>query len=245
MQRLWIFLALLFLTTCVHPPPSSPIPKERDRSVIRRIDRATVTFTRSYGSWYMPTCAGVWLDQSLILTAMHCLPDVTDKSDDQLIGSEMRYKTYEEVLATPPDSAFPEEGHLATTRVVDRMNDLALLYSPTELQHSYVDVAPQGAIEGDYIHVVGHPHWKPYTYASGAIYAIETKEGVFHQGSIKMYQMSASFWYGSSGGGVFNSRGELLGVVSTMAPADPRFGWCAHTNSIKKLLASHRITLIR
>ena len=65
---------------------------------------------------------------------------------------------------------------------------------------------------GDAIFVVGNPLGLAATYTSGIISAFRSTESGGQQ--VHVLQVQAAINHGNSGGGLYDSSGELLGVVS-------------------------------
>lgn len=102
-------------------------------------------------------------------------------------------------------------GTWATAEVVARHKylDLLLLWMPREFGHGVFTqpLAPQQLIsEGQTIFVIGHPEGLRFTLSTGIISRIEGDT----------LQMSAPVSPGNSGGPVFDEKGNLLGIVTSM-----------------------------
>lgn len=101
-------------------------------------------------------------------------------------------------------------GTWGTAEVVARHKslDLALLWVPREKgSGTFVQpVAKAGPSEGENVFVIGHPEGLRFTLSTGIISRL-------HDNTI---QMSAPVSPGNSGGPVFDDRGNLLGIVTSM-----------------------------
>lgn len=235
------FLALLF-SACQQAPPKKP---SSDVDLIRHIRRSTATFVRPEDNHFSAYGAGVWLDDRHILTAYHCIgvPDQKDgvgPVDDLTIGTIMRYKTYSEVMSSPDVGRFVYDGHESKVVAFDKNADLALVQASRYVDHDFADVAPDSSVDGEIVHIVGHPRGDTYTYVNGLVSAIRLKPNTFGPPSVLMYQVSAPTWHGNSGGGVFNGNGELIGIMVMMETVDMDVGWAIHDLRIRQFLSDRR-----
>jgi membrane-associated protease RseP (regulator of RpoE activity) len=67
---------------------------------------------------------------------------------------------------------------------------------------------------GERIYAVGNPSRLDYTMTDGLVSALDRAVQVESQVSIDMFQISAAVNRGNSGGPVYNTRGEVVGIVS-------------------------------
>lgn len=103
------------------------------------------------------------------------------------------------------------------TKVHDDGKDHVMVYVDRDLP----TVAKRGrplAI-GDDVYIWGHPHGLGLLFRKG-YYAGDIK----HPGTgVNYYTYDVESIFGDSGSGIFNSKGELVGMVSQLLSLDPRF----------------------
>ena len=88
--------------------------------------------------------------------------------------------------------------------------------------HDYAKLASYAPAIGEKIHIVGHVKGLYWSYIEGVVsgYRLEVPAAkVEAHMSGPFMQLSAPVYFGNSGGGVFNSDGDLVGVVSFMLGA--------------------------
>jgi serine protease Do len=87
--------------------------------------------------------------------------------------------------------------------------DLALLWVPRQSGHAaFAEVVanPASVYEGESVFVIGHPEGLRFTLSTGIISRMESRT----------IQISAPVSPGNSGGPVFDDRGELVAIVTSM-----------------------------
>lgn len=93
----------------------------------------------------------------------------------------------------------------------DKRNDRCVLYSKTALP-SFVGIRPYKTINvGEKVYTIGAPQGLSLTIAEGLL---SSKREV---GKRRLLQTSAPISQGSSGGGLFDSNGNLLGITTLMS----------------------------
>lgn len=196
-------------------------------------------------------CTGVWVSQTEILTANHCVEagarmaltfgmTVEEKEFFQdkpvnPVGFVIKFNTdAESVLGEEP-----KETHRGTVTRVDRDNDLGLIKvsSDNVPVHQVAELATQMPGIGERILCVGHPRGLYWTYVEGVVssYRGNMPDG---DGDVKhgpFLQVSAPIYFGNSGGGVFDTEGKLLGIASFIARA-PNVAFYVHRDTINKFL---------
>jgi serine protease Do len=103
-----------------------------------------------------------------------------------------------------------EQALPATLHQWDPQRDLCLLAVPT-LQAPAVPLSSLAATAiGQPAYAIGHPRNLDLTMSSGLVSSLRRNDA----GQIFLIQTSAAISGGSSGGGLFNERGELLGLTT-------------------------------
>ena len=125
-------------------------------------------------------------------------------------------------------------------------HDLALVQVIGDIpgEHGIAPLAKE-IVVGEPCHVVGGPDDFYWTHSDGIVAAWrETFPGLVDDSSTLMgpfIQISAAVYYGNSGGGVFNDKGELIGIVSFMAGRMPHSGFLIPASELKALMAGMRV----
>ena len=104
----------------------------------------------------------------------------------------------------------------------DPTRDLCVLMTETPLQLPAVQIAPtEGLRVGQRVFAIGSPHGLELTLSEGLISALRPKA----PGQLPIVQTSAPVSSGSSGGGLFDIEGRLIGVTDSVAPGGATLGF--------------------
>lgn len=114
------------------------------------------------------------------------------------------------VAMTRDGKVFPIKEVLAS----DMKNDLALIRLEGE-GFTPVPIAREAKV-GDRVHAVTNPSGRFYTYSSGEIsrFFIKPKRQGDKRGGAKRVTVTSNYGGGSSGGPIFNDKGQVVAVVS-------------------------------
>lgn len=156
---------------------------------------------------YSAFCAGVWIDPQHILTAYHCMQDsytYQKNVGDVTAGFKIKYR-----VPKWEGKYITNNSKIDTGIVVklDAAQDLALVQASSNSK--FVTIGKVNLT--DQVHVVGHIHHLNWTYANGVVSAFRADMSG-HPGS--WMQLASYIDAGMSGGGVFNSKGQLVGIIS-------------------------------
>ena len=104
----------------------------------------------------------------------------------------------------------------------DPSRDLCVLMTETPLQLPAVPIAPVEDLRvGQRVFAIGSPQGLELTLSEGLISALRPKA----QGQLPIIQTSAPVSPGSSGGGLFDAEGRLIGVTDNVAPGGTNLGF--------------------
>lgn len=144
-------------------------------------------------------CSGTYIADNLVLTAAHCFANPVKQIWIRERGLNMSFDAY--------------------IKKLDMKRDLALLFIPQMAAHPSVKLAKTVSI-GEQVINVGSPYMFEFLVSEGIVATTN-----FHAKQFKSTYIitTAMINPGSSGGGAFNSKGELIGV-NTMTVGGP-FGW--------------------
>lgn len=189
-----LFLAL-FATACTcignvpSTPSSAPVSAEDLTSM-------TVALTaRDEDGETHAYCTGVWVGETAILTAAHCVSD-----EDS------------------PRVTFLEHGDSKTLAReasivgIDLHHDLALLRTLPNGAHAFARVSAAPLQAGARVFTMGHSMGLWWSYSSGDLAAIRTLD--LGDGDRLWVQSTAPISPGNSGGGLFDSSGDIVGLAS-------------------------------
>jgi serine protease Do len=189
-MRLFPLLASVFLVGCTTFPPPDVPAKPVLAEYLRQV---TVSLEMSSGG----LCSGVWVGKHVVLTANHCVADLED-------GETLVVSTVD----TPKGG-----GVRAEVLALDEDHDLALVATLDEPSHPIALAGPMPRV-GDRVETMGHPYEMYWSYSSGDVAAI--RDDVSDDRPMKVIQATAPISPGNSGGGLFNEKGELVGICSYM-----------------------------
>lgn len=190
-------------------------------------------------------CTGVWVSESDILTAAHCVVGVTkhlEESDPEDAPARNVFETdYRYIVASENQGVNHEPSALHRARLVkiDRSHDLALLRTLRGGRpvHKFAHVAEELPGIGEHVVMVGHPRGMYFTHVEGVIAQYHKdlptpKKGPF-------VQVNGTVFFGMSGGGCFDKHGHLLGIASFMPPV-PNMGIYIHRDSLVNFLTESK-----
>lgn len=192
-------------------------------------------------------CAGVWISNDNILTANHCVEGLISALNKQKIANDDVIKPINELGLTINYAVKSElfgdailKNHTATVVKFDKLHDLALLKTSEDdaPKHKFAHIITIKPSVGDPVHIMGHHAHLTWSYTPGAIsafrnYVQESREnGIFGP----LIQISCAMWHGDSGGGVFSSHGELIGISSFIYGGIPNVGFVISYESIETFL---------
>lgn len=208
----WFILGLV-LGACSRPQAASqqaPSPAFD----IEDITAKTVALVADVDSTPKAYCSGVWVGESVFVTANHCL-------------HTMNWYATSNVNDGP---------RLAYVIVEDEANDLALLTSVAPPpKHAIAHVATYQVKQGAKVATMGHPLGLWWSYSSGDVAAVRQVE----DGSETVYiQTTAPVSGGNSGCGLFDLSGNLLGIGHAIAPQGANLGFFVNTTHLQDLLRS-------
>lgn len=193
MARFLLVLFCLILGACSAGPTKPVVPiGPTDPVFVQEYIQATCVLTHGPG-----LCGCVFVAPHLALTAKHCVRDAT------------------QVNVQARDEVFPSGG---TVVWESGRADLAAVEVPGD--HPFVPIREELLTEDEHITAVHHPERALWTVTHGKV-----KNVLFwgKEGETIGWFFSAELPVlpGSSGGGVFDAMGHLVGIVSALSTEDP------------------------
>jgi len=154
------------------------------------------------------TCSGVLIDDQLALTAGHCVPEDAACSD-QLLVFGYAIVDPDGVLAVDAAAIYRCKSILVRGHGVDgdgRRLDYAVieLDRPVDAARRPVEIASEVSPVGSNVTVIGYPSGLPAKVDSGA-------QVLYARPCLDYFTISSDTFQASSGSGVFDDRGRLVG----------------------------------
>jgi S1-C subfamily serine protease len=211
---------------------------------VERMNNVTVQLVDDEGDVY---CTGVWVSLHYVLTARHCgtagnldlvvrLNQGIDAASE-VVGMRNRVSTYREF----------KEGrvgqHSADVVAVDGRGDLALLWVHDVLTHDIVGPSTRSPTAGNSVFSVGHTMGLLWSYSPGTVSFARRSTVMDPTLQFQPYlQLVSAVGRGSSGAGVFDADGDLVGVVSFLSLEAPMMSFAVPLPEIRSFLrrAFHR-----
>lgn len=167
---------------------------------------------------YRIFCSGVFIADDLVLTAHHCVDDQHEQ------GLRIRVGTYQEYIDT--QATFSRgRWHYFDIAAVDPGNDLALLRlsqdEPRNLNRGVMRIAREDPRNGEFVFAMGHPRGLGWTLTYGIVSQATRVGNAATPGNddATIYvQSSAQAYFGNSGGPLFNTNNQVVGIVSRGGP---------------------------
>jgi S1-C subfamily serine protease len=223
-MKYWFLLATLLIGCQSFPAPASIPPPDHVAAAAMLSDKvvALVVNSRAY-------CSGVWISPEVILTANHCVAEET----------VVEYAVREDVF--DPGSSAPREHvepHPAFVSARDTDHDLALLRvldpAPT---HATAVVSSYEIQQGMPVQALGQPLGLWWSYSSGEVAAVRVIENAFGVPTL-FVQATCPISPGSSGGGLFDEWGMLVGITHATHTRGQNTNLFVHVRYIRALLAA-------
>lgn len=223
MKLLVLVLALVMamLSTCCIPSSLTPTVDpvidltEKTVAVVRVDDDGEV----------QPCCSGVWVAGFAILTADHCF-------DESALGSDVPYLVNRDFADSKPRT------RKAVLYARDKDADLALLFAFDRPDHPIARVA-NSVVQGQPAREMGHPIGLWYSYSVGNVAAIRWAT---FEGQTRLWvQATTPTSQGSSGGGLFNDRGELIGITDAVYKDGQNLNLFVHPIYLRDFLTREKL----
>lgn len=193
--------------------------QEEQKAFIQNLENRTVALIglNDMGS-VKPYCSGVWLNESSILTAAHCIKD----------PSLVLYASKEDFNS--------EELKAALVIKISEKDDLALLFAPLGggKSRSIPLKISHDPWLGQKLHILGHPVGMWWTYTPGVVGSTVMRQ--FDEDKTPAFQVSSAAWFGNSGGGAFDDDGNLIGICSWLNSAGPNLTFFVPPSAIREFI---------
>lgn len=207
-----LFFAGVLTGSCTSVPPSpASSPEAAFSGDAKSLEDRTVALVQRRGEDDVRAyCSGVWVAPSLILTANHCVNAL-------LPGDMVRYVVHSDVYPTAGScsescSILPR---VSVLQARDEAHDLALVRAVAAPEgHAIARVATANPNQGDSVSAMGHSLGFWYSYSNGSVAAVRYVPLKDEDGDLSLVvQATVPISPGNSGGGLFDSRGDLIGIA--------------------------------
>lgn len=226
-------------------PPQAPTPSP----VRAAAQAATVALYNNHSG--SRVCAGTRLQGNEILTAYHCVvAAVFDAATKEQLNALDHTSLSIDIVGVErtrfPFSTYAEQGkpagELQYVRpcAIDRSHDLALLCIDEVMPRAQLnaDIAALPPSRTDLVFAVGHPNYESFSVLEGVMLSrCSIDQG---RGDACWYSVGIAIRPGSSGGGLYNERGELVGVASYYYP-NLDVGGFAPLDAVSAILVGPRL----
>ena len=200
MNSLLLSLVLFFNPPHTQALNQTQVDVVQDVSVMIRAKQYSVNPFSHKVEYGMSGCSGTYIDSYKVLTAAHCFGEPT--------------------LAIWVKDSKETKSHTARLVKMDKDLDLAILEVKAPKGHRYAVINSTAPKVGEQVITVGSPFNFQFLLAEGIVSKLGYKSKEF---KATYLVHTAMINPGSSGGGLFNSKGELIGV-NTMTAGSP-FGF--------------------
>lgn len=218
------------MTACV---PHSCVPQTPKTALILELMNGTAALVADDedGETHV-FCSAVFVGEKSILTAAHC---VKDKSRN-VVGDTVDYIVQADVVGVYKE---PLRKYHSTIVKYDEAHDLALLRTDVNVPyHSVITVASFNPLVGEKVHCIGHKIGYTYSYNEGTVAAYRNQDLREKEGKLGPFlQLDSQIFFGSSGGGTFNDKGELVGIASFITRA-PGMAFYIRAETIRSFLST-------
>ena len=174
-------------------------------------------------------CAGVRVSPTEVVTAYHCAvaavltldellimdavgADMNDVDEARLLHKTVKFSSYRETLAEGKRK--DRDRHNAVIVSLDAEHDLAMLKS-ADIGQGYATLREGSLSVGEDVFAIGHPAGMEFSFTRGWV-ATPCRKDVRLGNKDCWAQIDITIWGGSSGGGLFDSAGNLVGIASSM-----------------------------
>jgi len=194
-KRAVLLILALFFVNCVH---SVKFPNSLVNDRVKDIYYASVSITdatgRVYGSGTI--IKNVSGQKMLVLTAAHVVVGIAE-TGSKLIAVSLAYDDKIKVMSV---------------KKIDVISDLALLEGTNDERFDgpYAKISGGTPKIGDAVIVIGAPLGDERTVTSGIISNFQSFNGQ------ELYRLTNPCFYGNSGGGMFNDKNELIGILNSI-----------------------------
>ena len=196
-------------------------------------------------------CSGtlIAINPSLVLTNYHCIDGNVDSGEREVRApdgtvAKKKFRKYTDVTTEQKThdgfTLVGSASYIAEIVAEAKTSDLALLKLKGRTPHSYFSpIIPDGqpVLRGEKVWIVGNPLGLESTVTAGIISANRSLDPPWADGArIPVLQISGGMSGGNSGGALYNSKGQLVGVPFAGYRGDGHLGFAITVDVVKAFL---------
>lgn len=216
----------LALGACVACSPTTQTPHT---TASASLEERTVALVRPTEDGPRAYCSGVWVAADEVLTANHCVAA-------RDLGERVAYVTRGDLDARSSDEV--EAIRFGTLAARDEAHDLALLSVKLPPKHAVAGVGAPTV--GQAVGTMGHPLGMWWSYSEGTISAVRMVALGEDADDLWWVQSTAPISPGNSGGGLFDTDGNLVGLCHAYMPRGENVNLYIHPQYIAAFLSASR-----
>lgn len=184
-------------------------------------------------------CSGAWVNKDHIVTAKHC---VTNDNNEAELGYEVEFQTYKEFEGQYP---YNKNHTIYNAKVIGFLDDvdIAILKSENDVSHGIARIRKDTIKQGLKVHTLSHPVNMMYNYTQGMVSQVRDMD-VYpgdEPGRYYVLHVTASATYGSSGSGLFDDNGDLLGIACFISTRMPGAIFYLHRDLLVEVLEKYSV----
>lgn len=195
-------------------------------------------------------CAGTLISvtEKLILTNYHCIGDQVTTVEREVTSPEgfvvkKKIRKYEDVpVAQKHYEGFIQTGQSSFVSEIvaeSKTRDLAVVKVKGKLPNTYASpLAQVPAVRGQRVYIVGNPLGEDASLVEGVVSSVNRAfDFPWTDGArLPMIQVSGGLAGGNSGGSLYNTEGELIGVPAAGYPSAVHIGFAIPMEIIRPFL---------
>ncbi len=176
-------------------------------------------------------CSGVWVSPTVVMTANHCVSDLE-------VGDAVLYLVLDDAYsgAIGKLDIVPRDAFLLAR---DSDHDLALLRAPKPPSHAIAQASSFGVVQGAPVHCMGQPLGVLWSYSSGDISGIRQMPNALGF-EMLLIQATVPISPGSSGGGLYDDFGYLIGITHASYTRGQNMNLFIHADYVVAMLDAAR-----
>lgn len=226
--RAFLFILGLFVGACAQSAQYPPFPSHEEAALDLQDKTVALVGLDMFGR-AKPFCSGVWVSDASVLTAYHCVAEAEVNA--------FAFATHDDVYA-------PGELHARTPGIyvrpavlvaVDQDHDLALLRARGSLpSHRVARVALDTVQAGSIVQSMSHPQGMWWSYSRGDVALI--RQAPINDHDILWTQTTTPISKGSSGCGLFDTNGSLVGIAHGTVSTGQGLNFFVHSQYLDAFL---------
>lgn len=228
LRAVLLFVVGLLVGACTQ---AAVVPVPTNMSV-ETLESETIALIRLQDDKAKAFCSGVWVSETTILTAAHCIAD-----EEDLFAYATKGDVFASGMLAAKKDVTPRGAKLYE---LDTAHDLALLRALAPVPvHGIARVRLDGIAPGARVSTMGHPLGLWWSYSSGDISALRILPGA----NLIYIQTTAPTSPGNSGCGLFDDQGYLVGVAHAGFPKGSNLALYIHGFYVDNLLKAQGANL--